>query len=606
MDTTAANNINNGEEYFLWFSDFHFDPHYSTSQAFAASYYRDSNCQDSNAPPLGGYGCDSPRGLVTAALEHAVNLTSSAAGASKPAFVIVSGDSIRHGVDQLFAGGDFHEGSEAKNDNSTNSTSVVDQAVNSAYHTLAMEEAGAILGDLVNMVQVAFPELEVIVSLGNNDVVPDYYLQLMEDDDDDDGEDITMLGSSSFATTLTPESAGMLGVIYNALSRQDANNSTTPLAGEQTTDNGTSKQKTILTTNDKDTFLRGGYYSRTFHNNTLTVLSLNTVLYSGYIQPAPSKKNGDDPGRQFAWMRMMLSDCRERGTEAIIVGHIPPAVGSFRHTQLWKEDYIQTYYEIVKEFDNLITAQLFGHLHSDEFRVGLADDESSSSDTTANYSMIPSMTTPILLGPSITPLHGNDPSFRLVKYDRGGSEKDHGKYRILDYDSNRFSFGTGNWSKLYTFSEAYGAASDVIKEEGLSSKAFRTIVKSMKDKRGKESPTMKIYRSLMQSGADGDLSGTRGPNVKCDSQCRDEYICTFQSATRSGYDNCVLERKHSWTKDGRSIFGLVGAVVFGIAIVAFGIARCRRRRKRNDYESTPSVTGNGQNDEIVARDQEMT
>jgi len=601
----AINNNNDGEQNFLWFSDFHFDPHYSTSQAFASSYNTDGNCRDDGAPLLGGYGCDSPRGLVSATLEHAVNLTS-AKTSSSPAFVIVSGDSIRHGVDQLFAGGDFHEGSEAREArNESNSTTTftsnshsvaVEQAANSEYHTRAMEKAGEILHELVTMVQVAFPESEVIVSLGNNDVVPDYYLQLMADDEG------IPLG--------TPETAGMLGVIYNALSRQDANdNATTTLTEEQRIEGGSSKTKTVLTTDDKRTFLRGGYYSRTFHNDTLTVLSLNTVLYSGYFEPTPSNENGDsddDPGRQFSWMRTVLGNCRERGTQAMIVGHIPPAVGSFRHTQLWKDAYIQTYYEIVKEFDNVITAQLFGHLHSDEFRVGLADYEGGS-DSTTNYSMIPSMNTPILLGPSITPLHGNDPSFRLVKYDRGGGGGiDDGKYRILDYDSHRFSFGTSHWSKFYTFSKAYNMASDMIKEEGLTSKAFRTIVKSMDDKRGRESPVLKSYRSYMLSGADGNVANRgRGANTKCDSKCRDEFMCTFQSATRTGYDDCLLERKHSWRKDGRSIFGLVGAVVCGIVVLAFAIVRCRKRSRRDDYESTPSVTGNGQNEDIGARDQEM-
>ena len=251
----------------------------------------------------------------------------------------------------------------------------------------------------------------------------------------------------------------------------------------------------------------------------------------------------------------------------------------------------------------MIIAQLFGHLHSDEFRVGLADE----SDSTANLSMIPSMNTPLLLGPSVTPLHGNDPSFRIVKYGRGGggSGTQDMKYRLLDYDSHRCSIGTDNhWSKLYTFSEAYDMASDVIKEEGLTSEVFRTIVKSMEDKRGKESPVLTSYRSLMLSGADGDSHDKRGVNFGCDSKCRDEFLCTFQSATRPGYDNCLLERKHAW-RNGRSIFGLVGAVVFATALIFLVIVRWRKKRRRDHYESTPSVTDGNKDSEIDAKDQEM-
>ena len=173
----------------------------------------------------------------------------------------------------------------------------------------------------------------------------------------------------------------------------------------------------------------------------------------------------------------------------------------------------------------MITAQLFGHLHTDEFRVGLADE---GSDSLSNISVIPSMTTPILLGPSITPLHGNDPSIRLVKYG-SRSDTDNPQYKLLDYDSHSFSMGEENqWSKLYTFSEAYSIASNQIKENGLSSEVFRTIVQSMGDEGGKESPLLESYRFFLQSGAGGN---------ECDSQCRDELLCIFQSATSSGYED---------------------------------------------------------------------
>ncbi|KAL7530139.1 hypothetical protein ACHAXR_003328 [Thalassiosira sp. AJA248-18] len=571
---------NEDDQYFLWLSDIHFDPHYSTSDAFIPSSYADANCKSSDQiPSIGKHACDTPRSLVSAMLEHALNITS-ARTPSSPAFIVVSGDSIRHGVDQLFKKGEFLEGGEARSDNSHGANSAVEQAANAPYHLQAMQAAGEILHELVSMLEQAFPETEIIVSIGNNDVVPDYYLRLQDES--------APLGNSN----LTPELAGMVGVIFNALSAKSAGGQSNAVP-----------KKGILTQNDEWTFLRGGYYSRTLHNDTLTILSLNTVLYSGYFSPTPM--NDDDPGLQFSWMRKILSYCQETGTQAIIVGHIPPAVGSYhRHTQLWKESYIDTYYEIVKEFDGVVIGQLFGHLHSDEFRVGLAEESDSKA-----MSMIPSMNTPLLLAPSITPLHGNDPSFRLVKYGRRGGvdgKPQNGNYRLLDYDTHRFSIGTGNdWSTLYTFSEAYSVASDIIKDEGLSSQAFQTIVESMEDNYwGGESPLLETYRSFMLSGADGDgSSSSKGANVGCDPTCRDEALCTFQSATRLGYDNCLLERQQVWIRNGRSIFGLVGVALFATALLFFVVVRCRKG-KRDNYESTPSVTDN-RNLEIDETDEEM-
>lgn len=305
MDATSNND---GEQYFLWFSDFHFDPHYSTSQAVISKYYPDADCNNEGASSIGSYGCDSPRSLVRAALEHAIKITA-ARTPSSPAFVIVSGDSIRHGVDQLF--------SRNRNNHTSAANAAVEQAARAPWHLQAMDTVGDILNDLISMVQLAFPQAEIIVSVGNNDVVPDYYLQLQNED--------TPLGSH-----MTAADSGMVGVIFNALSNH-ANSATS-----EAQPNGSPN---ILTPNDEQTFLRGGYYSRNFHDGTLTVLSLNTVLYSGNFSPAP--KNEDDPGWQFQWMRKMLSYCRENGTQAIIVGHLPPAVGSFRHTQIWKDIYIQ-------------------------------------------------------------------------------------------------------------------------------------------------------------------------------------------------------------------------------------------------------------------------
>lgn len=315
-----------GEQYFLWLSDIHFDPHYSTSKAFQSSSYKNAECKSDDAIPMGKYGCDSTRRLVQSALEYAVNITS-ARSPSKPAFVIVSGDSIRHGVNQLCNKGDFLEGGEARSNNATTAGMAVEEAANSPYHVAAMNAAGEILNDAVSMIKDAFPETEIIISVGNNDIVPDYYLRLQDES--------APLGKSN----LTPEVSGMVGVLFNALSNNAEDATATKLEEEPIVLQET-PTNSILTASDGWTYLRGGYYSRTVHNGSLTILSLNTILYSGYFSPTP--QNDDDPGWQFSWMTQVLSNCRENGSQAIIVGHIPPAVGSYRHTQLWNEMYIQT------------------------------------------------------------------------------------------------------------------------------------------------------------------------------------------------------------------------------------------------------------------------
>ncbi|KAL7431657.1 hypothetical protein ACHAXM_002765, partial [Skeletonema potamos] len=445
--------------------------------------------------------------------------------AASPSFIILSGDSIRHGVDMLYTAGQFHEGSESRNDNE------VEMAANSEYHTDAMKAVGDILNYLAILFTQTFPGVEIIVSLGNNDVVPDYYLQLRDE---------------------ISEDSGMLSVIYSALSN-------------------------IVSTEEKSTFLRGGYYSRVLPDG-LTLLSINTVLYCPVFLPEPS--NADDPGEQFHWIRAMLTNIRERGnSQAIIVGHVPPAnslinastlVGNFRRTQLWKEKYINVYFEIIREFDDVIVGQLFGHLHSDEFRVGVGK------------SAIPSaISTPLLLAGSLTPLHGNNPSFRKVFY--GNDTGDGNKYRLLDYESHRYPISdsnAGEWSKLYTFSDTYSTVSEEIKAEGLSANVFRSILQSMKDKGGKPSPILQSFLSLVRSGSDGDVESSRADD-NCDAECRAEWLCTLSgTSTANQYNECLSQERGS----GWYVISLV-ATVLAIALFITTKRFTRRRRKRDQYDS---------------------
>lgn len=267
-------------------------------------------------------------------------------------------------------------------------------------------------------------------------------------------------------------------------------------------------------------------------------------------------------------------------------------------------------YDIVQEYDEIIIAQLFGHLHTDEFRVGgiFGDNNISNKNTREDeISFIPSsLSTPLLLGASVSPLHGNDPSFRLVRYDRGSDGKHNNRHRLIDYESHALSLINRTWSKLYTFSEAYGdvVSSDILKKEGLSSIVFRTVAQSMEDDiKGEgeksekvtkeESSVMKMYRTFMLSGAEGDAFN-RGANVDCDSTCRDEFACTLQSATRAGYDNCLLGRREirrgELMAKEESLIGLVVAGVVVIAVLVIAFVRCRKRQMmRVDYDSPPPV-----------------
>ncbi len=532
------------DKYFLWFTDIHYDPYYSSKDAYKAGYNTKAVCNTTSIPPLGSVGCDSPKALIDSAIAYATKIDAS------PSFIVLSGDLIRHGVDKLYASSN-HEGSENRVGNE------VEIAAHAEYHTDAMKEAGNIINDLVTIFTDAFPGVEVIISIGNNDVVPDYYLQLQ-------GE------SSNSSNLMTPENSGMLGIIYNALSGNDME--------ELTNYNQVGAQRrgrSLLSVEDSATFLKGGYYSRVLPDG-LTVLSINTVLYSSFFGPEPM--NANDPGEQFTWIRNTLMNIRERGnSQALIIGHVPPSMGSFRHSQLWKEKYINVYYDIIKEFDDVIIGQLFGHLHSDEFRVG------------AGTSGIPSsLSTPLLLAGSLTPIHGNNPSFRKVFYE--GGTADENQYKLLDYESHRLSMSgsnTGDWSQLYTFSETYGTFTKEIKTEGLSANVFRSLLRSMEEKHGNLSPALNSFLLLKDSGSAGDVESSHTDD-DCDADCQAEWLCTLSGTTTTKqYNNCLQQKRGP----SKHIIGIAGAAMFAAAFLFIMVVRLKKKRARDQYESTASIEG---------------
>ncbi len=225
-----------------------------------------------------------------------------------------------------------------------------------------------------------------------------------------------------------------------------------------------------------------------------------------------------------------------------------------------------------------IAGQLFGHLHTDEFRVGVG------------RSAIPSsISTPLLLAGSLTPVHGNNPSFRKVFYGDGVGDDSKYRLRLLDYESHRYPMSdsnAGDWSKLYTFSETYSTAAEDIKAEGLSANVFRSILQSMKDKGGKESPTLQLFLLLVGSGSVGDVESSRTED-DCDAECRTEWLCTLSGTTTiNQYNECLLQERGP----GRYMIGIAGATLFVVAFLFILAVRFRRRRARDQYEST--IAGN--------------
>ena len=366
----------------------------------------------------------------------------------------------------------------------------------SRHGTDQLDQPEETLVDVFNAVaqafKSAFPRSSLVFCLGNNDAIADYYLDV-------DDPKIFRLAMNT-------------------------------------------NMRHILAKSEVETFRRGGFYSRPMRNN-VKIIALNTVIYSVNHQP---RYSGDDPLGQFAWLETKLSRTRQEGGRVMIVGHIPPTIGSFRRAQFWQNRYLNQYLDLIEEYSDIVSCQLFGHLHSDEFRL------------------LPSQnTSPIFLGSSITPIFGGNPSFRLVYYDdtRGDVEN----YDSLYLDLSR-SGSNATWKKLYSFREAYGVTN-------MSTAVMRSVA-----------------NSIAQSGDELDtfISNQRlgAPQPPCDKKCAHDWTCVLTSVTVQEYNACA----HAWWY--KRLVGAGGhryalATVIGV-FAAFAVVclACyyKRRKKQKQYE----------------------
>jgi len=500
------------ERQFIWFSDIHLDPYYGTDRATQYSAYNDDQeCGTGKkvTHPYGDYGCDAPPLLVESLIQRAAARYCGTTSDNNN-----NNNSTTSKVDFVMITGDFtrHHNDELL----PNPLNATEDIIRTVSQTLT----------------ASFPaNLPILPNLGNNDVTPDYYL------DYNNPSEMLNMAFRGFKPLFVASAFG--------------ENATT-------------------------TFVRGGYYAYQLEEapSGLTILSLNTVLYAtNHIPNNNDNDKPDDPLGQFAWLEEELVQATQEQRSVYIIGHIPPSIGSYRHTQLWQEQYLETYYTIVDAYKKVVKAQLFGHIHSDEFRIHRH-------------------VFPMYLTSSFTPIYGSNPSFRVVTYD---SET----MALLDYTTEYLDLDVATATAYQNTMEsnnngnATTTQTYVLEENAHYWKQGQSFTKAF------QVPDMSL-RSLetivhdLQMSTDDSVYWealltrwhvyTHGSEV-CDIVCRREWVCTLTSVTAEQYQTCVMEL---WLEeDALAIFGVVLVVLLSVFVV--GYLGCRYGpqcdcRRRHSYE----------------------
>jgi len=192
----------------------------------------------------------------------------------------------------------------------------------------------------------------------------------------------------------------------------------------------------IAGTASMQTFKQCGYYTKTVttaENNIWRFIVLNTNLYYH-----DNFSRGEDPCGQMSWMNETL-----RGTKSdekvFIVAHVPPGsferapglVVNFNTPADFSANINKRYVDIVSDPVNAakISAHLYGHLHTDTFRLFLDQDRSSA----LGVAFMASSITPLLW---VNEVVGVNPTIRLVDYtDDTGILTDYHEY-FLDINKS--------------------------------------------------------------------------------------------------------------------------------------------------------------------------
>ena len=168
-------------------------------------------------------------------------------------------------------------------------------------------------------------------------------------------------------------------------------------------------------------FYIDGFYS-TVTESGYNVLVMNSLIFSAF------KENLTNPARiQLFWLKNEL----EMKSKVIIAMHIPTSFSLYGGgIKAWNDEYSKIFIELVKKYSSKIVLIVGGHYHSGYFQlIGK---------------------TPLVLHPSISPIHGNNPGFRYYDLE----EMDYTEF-TLNGDNSNEGWHSASFSSVYGYPMNY-------------------------------------------------------------------------------------------------------------------------------------------------------
>jgi sphingomyelin phosphodiesterase acid-like 3 len=195
------------------------------------------------------------------------------------------------------------------------------------------------------------------------------------------------------------------------------------------------------------------------------IISLDDLYLSAKYSTCSGAHDPVPAANAIAWLKTQLDLARAAHERVWFVGHIPPGVdlyatarrltnvcGGAKSTMFLGSDELA---QTLAAYPDVVHLALFGHTHDDELRLLTPSDLPSGSkaaqQTTDNEQRTTQEGVPVKLVGSITPVHGNRPSFTLARVNAASAT-------LVDYTvmmSSDPAAADITWSREYTYSATY-------------------------------------------------------------------------------------------------------------------------------------------------------
>ncbi|XP_057296726.1 acid sphingomyelinase-like phosphodiesterase 3b isoform X2 [Hydractinia symbiolongicarpus] len=230
-------------------------------------------------------------------------------------------------------------------------------------------------------------------------------------------------------------------------------------------------------------------FRASFDQDGKTVLIILHTMYWSYKairQDAKVTKIGDE---QMNWFIQQLKTAKEDGKKVIVAGHIPPGVDKFVTKPAFISNYSSIYMkQTTQDYKDIITAQLYGHTHSDQWYIQTVTDTFPKTEGASSF---------MLTMPGLTPVYSENPSFRLIEYDSK-------KQRLMNFKQFYMDLSLSNalekpiWDVDYNLSEEYNI------KNGLTASVVESVLRKLLDPED-HGVTVSNYFRHYRSRFDGDM-----------------------------------------------------------------------------------------------------